>query len=183
MEVYYRQKAFAKEHGKYANTLGELGISDPAIEMTASAAEFTASSRAGSSVVHVRQDSKLWVDADTQPPTTRPAAAQSECDPTNLHEADPKIIKIVSEISQERIAGIMKKLGSFETRNTWRWALPGLMALLSTLLASTLMGGRTRAVLQVLQARGRLAACLPSAIASMHGSTCKMESGPTSTRR
>ena len=118
MEVYYRQKAFRKEHGKYAKTLGELGISDPAIEMTASAAEFSASSRAGSSVVHVRQDSKLWIDADTQPPATRPAAAEGNVAPAGLHQPDLKITQIVSEISQERIAGIMKKLGSFETRNT-----------------------------------------------------------------
>src|SRR5215208_4177428 len=31
---------------------------------------------------------------------------------------DPRIQKIVSEISEERIAGIMRKLESFETRHT-----------------------------------------------------------------
>lgn len=62
MEIYYAQKAFYKDHGRYAATLAELGLADPTIDMTATGAEFSASTRAGSRVVHVRQDSKLWVD-------------------------------------------------------------------------------------------------------------------------
>jgi hypothetical protein len=62
MEIYYAQKAFFKDHHKYAASVRELGMTDSAIEMTASAKEFTATLRTGSSLVHVRQDSKLWVD-------------------------------------------------------------------------------------------------------------------------
>lgn len=42
-------------------------------------------------------------------PATRPAG---------LHQVDPNIAKIVSEISQDRIVATMKTLGGFETRNT-----------------------------------------------------------------
>lgn len=64
MEIYYLQKAYAKRHRRYAGSLAELGISDGSIEMTATATGFTATTRAGSRVVHVREDSKLWVGAD-----------------------------------------------------------------------------------------------------------------------
>jgi hypothetical protein len=118
MEIYYRQKAFAKEHGKYATSMGELGFSDPAIEMTANPTEFIATTRAGSSMVHVGQDSKLWVEPDKAAPATGPAASEGNLPPAGLHRAEATIAKIVSAISDQRIAEIMKKLGSFETRNT-----------------------------------------------------------------
>ena len=118
MEIYYAQKAFLKEHGHYAASLGELGVSDPSIEMATTGAQFTASTRAGDRVVHVRQDSKLWVDSETKAPATAPAASAADLPPAGLGQADPKISKIVSEISQERIGQTMKTLGDFETRNT-----------------------------------------------------------------
>lgn len=72
MEIYYLQKAFAKQHRRYAASLGELGISDSAIAMTATRSEFTATTRVGSRIVHVRQDSKLWVDPDSAGRATGP---------------------------------------------------------------------------------------------------------------
>src|SRR5262245_2061186 len=45
------------------------------------------------------------------------AAAPQE-PPQPAGRVDPMIQKIVGEISEERIAGILKKLESFETRNT-----------------------------------------------------------------
>jgi peptidase M28-like protein len=46
------------------------------------------------------------------------SASQDETPPLPLQRLDPKIQKIVSEISVDRIAMILKKLESFETRNT-----------------------------------------------------------------
>ncbi len=43
---------------------------------------------------------------------------QPETAPQPARRPDPLIQKIVSEISEERIAGILRKLESFETRNT-----------------------------------------------------------------
>ena len=43
---------------------------------------------------------------------------QDETPPMPSQRLDPKIQKIVSEISADRIAEIEKKLESFETRNT-----------------------------------------------------------------
>jgi hypothetical protein len=43
---------------------------------------------------------------------------QDEASPMPSQRLDPKIQKIVSEISADRIAEILKKLESFETRNT-----------------------------------------------------------------
>ena len=118
MEIYYAQKAFLKEHGKYAASVAELGMTDSAIAMTATAKEFSASTRSGPRIVHVRQDSKLWVDSQESAPSTAPAASGADLPPAGLGQADRKIEKIVSEISQERIAEIMKTFGEFETRNT-----------------------------------------------------------------
>jgi len=46
------------------------------------------------------------------------SAAQDELPPMPSQRLDPKIQKVVSEISVDRIAEILKKLESFETRNT-----------------------------------------------------------------
>ena len=46
-------------------------------------------------------------------------ASQDETQPMPSQRLDPKIQKIVSEISVDRIAEILKKLESFETRNTF----------------------------------------------------------------
>jgi hypothetical protein len=52
------------------------------------------------------------------------AIAWQQDNPLLIQRLDPLIQKIVSEVSQERIAEILKKLESFETRNTlsdpWR---------------------------------------------------------------
>jgi hypothetical protein len=66
MEVYYGQKAFLKRSGRYASSLRELGIADDSIEMTATPTTFTATTRvrlgdSSTRILHVRQDSKLWV--------------------------------------------------------------------------------------------------------------------------
>jgi hypothetical protein len=84
MEIYYRQRTFAREHKRYATSLGELGISTDAIEMTATAAEFTATTGAGSRMVHVRQDSKLWVDSDKSLQRTLPTAPKAHLPPAGL---------------------------------------------------------------------------------------------------
>jgi hypothetical protein len=119
MEIYYLQRTFHKAHGRYALSLEDLGVSDPAIQMTARPAEYTATTRADSRIVHVRQDSKLWVDQEQAADANGPASAsEANLPPIGWRHRDPAIAKIVSEISQERIADIMKKLGSFETRNT-----------------------------------------------------------------
>lgn len=47
------------------------------------------------------------------------SAFQDEAPPMPSQRLDPKIQKIVSEISSDRIAEILKKLESFETRNTF----------------------------------------------------------------
>ena len=113
MEVYYRQKAFAKQNGKYAKTLSELGMASDTIELTGSDDAFTATTHSGSHTFHVRQDSKLWEETSNSPAAT--TASES---PPDWRQRDPQIARIVSEISDERIGAIMKKLGSFETRNT-----------------------------------------------------------------
>ncbi|HSO75289.1 MAG TPA: M28 family peptidase, partial [Blastocatellia bacterium] len=46
------------------------------------------------------------------------SASQSETQPMPSQRLDPRIQKIVSEVSVDRIASILKKLESFETRNT-----------------------------------------------------------------
>jgi hypothetical protein len=117
MEVYYLQRSYHKSHGRYAYSLGELGISDNLIDLTARPAEYTATIRAGSNVVHVRQDSKLWV-ASPGVEAQAVVASESNLPPSGWRQPDPMVARIVSQISQERIAQIMKKLGSFETRNT-----------------------------------------------------------------
>src|ERR1700740_3661902 len=48
----------------------------------------------------------------------RGVAGQDETPPMPSQRLDPKIQKIVSEVSAERIPEILKKLESFETRNT-----------------------------------------------------------------
>jgi hypothetical protein len=46
------------------------------------------------------------------------AISWQQDNPLLIQRLDPLIQKIVSEVSQERIAEILKKLESFETRNT-----------------------------------------------------------------
>jgi len=49
----------------------------------------------------------------------RPAAAQTGGTAAPTQSLDPKILKIVAEVSEERIADILRKLEGFETRNTF----------------------------------------------------------------
>ena len=46
---------------------------------------------------------------------SRPATAQTAAGPGDL---DPRIVKVVAAVSEERLGAILKKLESFETRNT-----------------------------------------------------------------
>ncbi len=119
MEVYHRQKEYFKQNKQYAKTLDELGMTDrkalglpDPVVMKSNGTEYTATAKlildnADPRTFHVRQDSKLWEDGRELVGASAPV----------LGATGPKIAKIVSEISDERIAGIMKKLESFGTRN------------------------------------------------------------------
>jgi hypothetical protein len=118
MAVYHAQRDYKKQHGKYATSLDQLELSSEGITMKSDGAAYTADAKYGgpgaARVFHVRQDSKLWEDSDA----TAEAAPQTKSDTPILDATDPTIFKIVSQISDERIAEILKKLESFGTRNT-----------------------------------------------------------------
>jgi hypothetical protein len=118
MAVYHAQRDYKKQHGKYATSLDQLGLSSGGVTMKSDGAAYTAFARFGgpgaARVFHVRQDSRLWDDSDA----TVETAPQTKSDTPVLEATDPTISKIVSQISDDRIAEILKKLESFGTRNT-----------------------------------------------------------------
>ena len=120
MEVYHRQKAFQKANGKYAASLDELKMDTRQVApmtgplaFTPSANGFTATANFriedAARTMHVAQDSHLWTDEQTQ------KLAEP---PDRLGKADPEIAKLVADVSQENVTAILRKLESFETRNT-----------------------------------------------------------------
>jgi hypothetical protein len=67
--LYYRQRSYRVEHGRYADTLAALGVNNvrveglafvPSLEATANLYEITAAGAAGATV-HIRQDGKVWI--------------------------------------------------------------------------------------------------------------------------
>ena len=64
MDVYYRQKAFLKQHRRYATNLAELGLDGSTIHLTISPNGYDASTLAANGrVLHIREDSRLWAAA------------------------------------------------------------------------------------------------------------------------
>lgn len=61
MNVYYRQRVFRRERKRWANTLIELGIDDPAIEMNLTADDWTARATFGGRTFVIASDSHLRV--------------------------------------------------------------------------------------------------------------------------
>jgi WD40 repeat protein/serine/threonine protein kinase len=57
--IYHAQKAFAKEHGRYARTLAELGLAGPAL-LEADDEHFQATVEVGGRKWHIREDSLVW---------------------------------------------------------------------------------------------------------------------------
>jgi len=74
MEVYYRQRDFQKQHGRYAASLADLAMTGPApspiegpVDLATTDIGYVASVKIGlpdgpSQLLHVREDSKLWGD-------------------------------------------------------------------------------------------------------------------------
>src|SRR5207248_138506 len=60
MEVYHHQRAFYQQHKRYAASRDELGMGENSVEWKMTADGYVASVGAGSGVLHVRQDSKIW---------------------------------------------------------------------------------------------------------------------------
>jgi hypothetical protein len=64
MAVYYRQKEYFKAKGKYAASMQELGMKGEGIRLERTKEGYTASvSMDGGEQVHVREDSRVWEDA------------------------------------------------------------------------------------------------------------------------
>jgi hypothetical protein len=67
MEAYYRQRAFRAAHGRWAESVAELGADSTCITMTTSGDGFTittefAAPDGARRLAHVRDDSRIWFD-------------------------------------------------------------------------------------------------------------------------